>query len=679
MTPFQAAEALADACVPSFACGPDKAPLTRHGHLDATVDHAPAAWAGAALVGVPTGEASGWDILDIDVKGGGLDWLAANEHRLPASRRVSTRSGGVHVYFRARADMRCSVGRVAPGVDIRSAGGFVIDWAAAGFPVQHPGVLAEWPAWLADAARGPRVRHADNPERSNADLAPPSAEAAVALLDRLPNPAEASRDDYLAVMLAAKGCIDGLDGDGEDDIAEAAIGWAARWPGSPGYDAESEKWSADFATRTAPLAGWQSLLAVAYRLGADTTGERIAAAADDFAHVAVAPEPPAPVPARLRMLDRLLRPADCETGPRRGYIVKHLIAPGDVGAIVGAPGAGKSTLAPFLAYAVAQGRAVFGMRTKPGNVLYAAAEDFSGMRQRVHALKRLHADAPGFALVDCGNLLDADAAAELLEVVRIEQSALVVIDTVGAAWAGIDENDSAGMGAVVATARRIAATGAAVLLIHHTAKNGDGTPRGHSALNGTLDMCLSLSPLDDNRIVRGKLTKNRNGSCDREITFRSDAHTIGQDEDGDEITAPVAAELAAPAGPKMPVLSPREQRALDILNDIDVGEGVSDAVWFDACEQTGLVASESAANRRKVARQILQKLLDKRAITAAGGVLRSNRRNSLGTSGNSLEQRGTAVGFVPRNSGTAGTATLKGCSAVPPGNQDGRNVAEGLI
>ena len=637
MTLYDAAEALADSCVPCFACGSDKAPLTRRGHLDATINHTPAAWAGAALIGVPTGAESGWDVLDIDPRQGGDIWLAANADRLPVTRVQRTRSGGRHYYFRARPGMRCSTGRVAPGVDIRGEGGFVIAWEASGFPVEQPGALADWPDWLADAAQGARVRHADNPERSSADLAPPSVEAAVALLDRLPNPESANRDDYLAVMLAAKGCIDGLDGDGADDIAEAAIGWAARWPGSPGYDAEHAKWASDFATRTAPLAGWHSLLAVARRLGADTVPERVAAAVDDFAGVAATPETATPAPGR-RMCDRLLRPADCETGPRRGYIVKHLLAPGDVAAIVGAPGAGKSTLAPFLAYAVAQGRAVFGLRTKPGAVLYAAAEDFSGMRQRVHALKRQLGDAPAFALVDCGNLLDADAAAELIEAVRLERSTLVVIDTVGAAWAGMDENDSAGMGAVVATARRIAATGAAVLLIHHTAKNGDGTPRGHSVLNGTLDMCLSLAPLDEKRIVRGKLTKNRNGSCDREITFRSDTYTIGQDEDGDDITAPVAVELAAPAGPKKPALSPREQRALDVLNECDAGAGVPDTAWFDACEASGLVASDSAANRRKVARQILQKLLDKRAVTATGGVLRSNRRNSLGTSGNSPEK-----------------------------------------
>ena len=252
---------------------------------------------------------------------------------------------------------------------------------------------------------------------------------------------------------------------------------------------------------------------------------------------------PAPAPAARVGRHRLVFPVNCAIGPGRGYLVKHLLAPGDVAALVGQPSSGKSMLAPYIAYAVAQGRSVFGLRTKPGRVLYVAAEDFTGMRQRIHALLLHHGPTGDFALTACGSLLDSGEAADLRAAVADVKPSLVVIDTLGAAWAGIEENSSQDMGQVVALTRQIAGTGAAVLLVHHIAKQGDGTPRGHSALNGTLDMVLRLEAKDDAGVIRGVLGKNRNGTDQTRIAFRVAVADLGEDEDGDRITAPMAEEL----------------------------------------------------------------------------------------------------------------------------------------
>jgi hypothetical protein len=627
---YAAALALADRGIPVFPCSASKAPAVADGFKAATLCPEPAEWRGASLIGSPTGDLSGYDVIDVDPRHGGDRWLAEHAERLPITRTVRTRSGGWHIYLRAWPGMRCSAGKIAPGVDVRAAGGYVIRWDAHGQPVTHDDAVADWPTWLADSAAGSRVRHAEDPERSVADIAPPSADAVVSLLDRMPNPAETSRDTYLSVMMAARGCTDGVDDVGAEDIAEAAIGWACRWSGSPGYDVEAAKWADDFALRDRPIAGWPQLVSLATRLGVDTAEIRAEAAAADFEGV-VLPAPPVAIAHAKRMRDRLLRPADCETGPRRGYLIKGLLAPGDVGALVGQPGCGKSHLAPLLAYAVAQGRDVFGCRTKPGGALYVAAEDFSGMRQRVHALKLAHGDAPAFALVDCGNLADAAELADLLDTVAHERPALVIIDTVGAAWAGLEENDAAGMGAVVALARRIGATGAAVLLVHHVAKNGDGTPRGHSILYGTLDMCLTLAAMDEHRVIRGKLTKNRNGPCDLDIAFRSDATVLGVDEDGDAITAPIATALAANLAPQRPKLSEREAQALAILADLATGdEGVSEESWFAACDNARVSTSETARNRRTAIGRIVRNLIENGSVAACDGRYRLIRVSATG-------------------------------------------------
>ena len=168
----------------------------------------------------------------------------------------------------------------------------------------------------------------------------------------------------------------------------------------------------------------------------------------------------------------MVHPADCAKTVSRPYVIKHLLRPGDVAALIGPPSSGKSVLAPHIAYAVAQGRPLFGLKTKPGRVLYAAAEDANGMEQRVQALFNRHGDAPDFGLLPIGNMRDPATAREFEAAVREWKPALVVIDTLGAAWAGLDENSSVDMGGVVAMARNVTSSGCACLIVHHVAKHG---------------------------------------------------------------------------------------------------------------------------------------------------------------------------------------------------------------
>lgn len=79
-----------------------------------------------ANVGVSTNDLL---VLDVDPKRGGLASLAALEAEngpLPATFRVRTPSGGLHLYFAAKSPVACSVNRVAPGIDVRGHGGYVV-------------------------------------------------------------------------------------------------------------------------------------------------------------------------------------------------------------------------------------------------------------------------------------------------------------------------------------------------------------------------------------------------------------------------------------------------------------------------------------------------------------------------------------------------------------------------
>jgi hypothetical protein len=94
---------------------------------------------------VPTGERSDLDVLDVDR--GGEDWLVQYKetHGLPPTRIHSTRSGGLHIFWRYHPGLRCSAGLIAPSVDVRSTGGYVILWNLAGCAVLSEGPIAPWP------------------------------------------------------------------------------------------------------------------------------------------------------------------------------------------------------------------------------------------------------------------------------------------------------------------------------------------------------------------------------------------------------------------------------------------------------------------------------------------------------------------------------------------------------
>jgi hypothetical protein len=151
---------LAEGGAPVFPCLEDKRPACPHGFKDASTDKAEIRnlWRRfpGPLVGHVTGEASGIDVLDVDFRNGAGPWWEGNKDRLLASggsflgpyHGIRTRGGGLHFFFHHAPGLRCSQSKVAPGIDVKADGGYVIWWADPdkGLP------LADWPAWLLELA-----------------------------------------------------------------------------------------------------------------------------------------------------------------------------------------------------------------------------------------------------------------------------------------------------------------------------------------------------------------------------------------------------------------------------------------------------------------------------------------------------------------------------------------------
>jgi hypothetical protein len=141
--------------LPAFPCRRDKAPACPHGFRDATVDPCGLGelWRlyPGPLVGVPTGEASGLDALDLDKKHPeARQWWSDNRHHLPQTRTHRSRSGGLHLLFQHAPSLRCWTGRPVIGIDGRASGGFIIWWRSAGYPVLCDAPPVPWPEWLID-------------------------------------------------------------------------------------------------------------------------------------------------------------------------------------------------------------------------------------------------------------------------------------------------------------------------------------------------------------------------------------------------------------------------------------------------------------------------------------------------------------------------------------------------
>lgn len=152
------AEAAIAIGLPVFPCKADKKPvghLVPHGLNDASADPAVIrrwfADPAAVMIGMPTGKSAGVIVVDVDVKDGaqGGAWLSANSHRMPQTRTIRTGSGGLHIYLAWPGDrVKNSASKIAPGIDVRGDGGYVIVPPSPGYAVADNASVSEIPDWL---------------------------------------------------------------------------------------------------------------------------------------------------------------------------------------------------------------------------------------------------------------------------------------------------------------------------------------------------------------------------------------------------------------------------------------------------------------------------------------------------------------------------------------------------
>lgn len=310
------------------------------------------------------------------------------------------------------------------------------------------------------------------------------------------------------------------------------------------------------------------------------------------------------------------------------WIVKGVLPAAELGVVYGESGSGKSFWVLDLAMAIARGLEWRGHRVRQGPVVMIAAEGSAGMRYRAVAYAERHgmslSDVPMHVIAGQPRFLEAEDIRELAAEVAALRAALIVVDTLSRVLAGADENSNEDMGRVVANCAALhRATGALVLLVHHSGKDAARGARGWSGLRAAADVEIELVRNGETRIA--SVTKQKDGEDGAQFAFRLVTVTLGEDADGDAITSCVVEPLDAP--PRAAVL-PRGTKEVAVLEAVKkwvalAGEAVPVTQVIDEAVQQ--IPFDEAAGRRDTRRQhamrALESLAARKAVVIDGALV----------------------------------------------------------
>lgn len=236
-------------------------------------------------------------------------------------------------------------------------------------------------------------------------------------------------------------------------------------------------------------------------------------------------------------------------------LIEGVIDLGTLVRVIGPSGHGKSFVMADWVMCVASGRSWAGHRVVgKGRVVVVAAEDPAGFARRLLWWTKEYAVPPD-EMVSRVRLvpLDVQAASEdwdkMLGDIKGFGPSLVVVDTQAQTAAGFEENSNSDMQLYVRRVRQIVAnTGACVVLVHHTKKDGTEA-RGASSVYGALDAEYKVT--SDKATDRPQtITVTNTKSKHRAEWTRDVVGALKQRGGGEAVMTWDPAEIPAPAAPE---------------------------------------------------------------------------------------------------------------------------------
>lgn len=333
---------------------------------------------------------------------------------------------------------------------------------------------------------------------------------------------------------------------------------------------------------------------------------------------------------------RLLTIADAAAAPARHYLLKGLVAPGELSLWWGAPKCGKSFLLLRLAYGLALGIGMWVRKAKPCRVLYVAAEGEGGFAARLLALSKVMGDAGDTFCYLAQPVVVGPPADDLLDVIAAAidmRATVIVLDTLARTFGDGDESTARDMGGFVSNLDKIRSkTGAHVAVVHHGTKEG-GSSRGSGALVGAADLIVKVTRGPEGEPAIAKVEGCKDDVDGAEMLFRLRLVEMPPDGDGDRRTTCVAEEAENGAKRRKPITGVN-RHALSTLAELILSEGealppaalmppntkgVREDRWRAECDIRRLSMADGQKDRDRAFRRAAQYLRDSGEVAARDG------------------------------------------------------------
>lgn len=514
--------------------------------------------------------------LDVDVKDGkqgrrSLRLLEMLYETLPPTYVQCSASGGWHYTYRAPGEVVALIKTCADeiagfsGIDVRAGRtGYIIgagsSTAAGDYTVESDLPIADAPQWLLDLL--PKVH--DRKTQPNGDrqtpLVPLDAETAIAraidwLEHHAPEAIEGAGGDHETLKVAYRVKDFGIS---REKCLELLLDHWNETKAIPPWDPD------DLAVKVAN----------AYRYGQNAPG--IASAEAEFDAVEIDAKPS---PKRKGLDVRNITSFGWSTA-QGGYLVQGFLNYKMLAMMSAPSSAGKSPLALDLAAHIAMGRPWRGRKVKPAYVFHYSTEGFTGLSNRMEALRREHFEGLVNVPFDfvSGSLdlrrstKDAEAITEAVRAGSAKfgvSPGLVVIDTLSHALGGGDDSNQEHVRAVLKNCSMIAnATGAAVLILHHPTKSASSDYRGSSIMLNDIDLMIKVEvdPRTKKRTVTTPRVKEF-AEIDP-MHFNIKVVQLGEDEECDPITSIVVDWIETAEIEFEPKLTPPQAEVLAAFDDL---------------------------------------------------------------------------------------------------------------
>jgi hypothetical protein len=197
---------------------------------------------------------------------------------------------------------------------------------------------------------------------------------------------------------------------------------------------------------------------------------------------------------RFRFLDL----DDIEDLTPPDWLIDNVITTSGLSVLWGKSGDMKSFVALDMALCVAAGAPWHGIQTKPGLAIYVAAEGAFGLARRAVGWRHTRGKdlpKPNFKIVPHTISMVSSDLDQLIEQIQglPTKPTFIVIDTLARTFGAGDENKQADMNAYVSASDRLReATGAHVMIVHHTGVHADKRERGSNVLRGAADTMMKV-------------------------------------------------------------------------------------------------------------------------------------------------------------------------------------------